>query len=87
MQQSLEAASMAVIQVLQEVTGCSQIRLDDDFYLIGGHSLLILQVIRGLRREFGLDLDPVQFSVNSQVAALITACRPTPDSLQQGSDG
>jgi hypothetical protein len=68
--------SQAVITVLRDVIGIDEVKPADDFFLIGGHSLLILRVIQMLRRDHGLELDARQFAVNSQVAALIASCHP-----------
>jgi acyl carrier protein len=69
----------AVLTVLRETIGDDTISTDDDFYQVGGHSLLILRVTKRLRAEFGLELDLRQFWTNAQVAALISACRPVTD--------
>lgn len=65
-----------VLKVLREVIGNDAVTLTDDFYLVGGHSLLIVRIVRRLKKEFGLVLDPRQFGANSQVAALVAACHP-----------
>lgn len=69
-------AEQAVLQVLREVLDRDSVSPSDDFFLIGGHSLLMVRVIGKLKKEHGLALDARQFGTNSQVAALIAACRP-----------
>lgn len=66
----------AVLTVLRDAIGNDAISVTDDFYEAGGYSLLIIRVVRRLSQEFGLVLEARQFAVNSQVAALIAACRP-----------
>ncbi|MGY0236067.1 acyl carrier protein [Longispora urticae] len=66
----------AVLEVLRDAIGTTDISPADDFYFVGGHSLLIVRVIQRLRRQYGLELSPRQFGANSQIAALIAACRP-----------
>jgi Phosphopantetheine attachment site len=67
-------AGHPLLTVLQDVIGCGPLSPTDDFYLVGGHSLLIVRVTKRLREQFGLHLDPRAFGVNSQLAALIAAC-------------
>ncbi|MEV0238071.1 phosphopantetheine-binding protein [Nonomuraea sp. NPDC050786] len=66
----------AVLLVLCDVIGNDAISLHDDFYMVGGHSLLILKIRHRLRNEFSLDLDLRQFWVNARVDSLVSACRP-----------
>lgn len=70
----------AVLTVLRRIVGNDAIAPSDNFFLIGGHSLLIVKIVRQLRTEYGLDLDARQFASNPQVASLISACRPIPPS-------
>ncbi len=69
--------SETVLLVLREAIGSETISLTDDFYLAGGHSLLIVRIIQRLRKQFAIDLPIRQFGVNSQIAALVAACRPS----------
>jgi amino acid adenylation domain-containing protein len=47
---------MAVAQVWQELLGLDRVGRDDDFFAIGGHSLLAGQLVARLRRLFKVDL-------------------------------
>ena len=62
--------------VLREVIGCDVVRPEDDFYLIGGHSVQIVRIVRLLRTRHQLALDIRAFLKNPQVAALAAACQP-----------
>jgi acyl carrier protein len=64
--------------VLRQVIGCPEVRPEDDFYLLGGHSLLIVQIVRLLRSRHGIELDIRAFAQNPQIAALAAACRAIP---------
>jgi hypothetical protein len=68
-----------VLTVLRELIGNDSISLTDDFYLVGGHSLLILRIVKRLREEFGIHLDARYFGVSSQIAALVAACETLHD--------
>jgi acyl carrier protein len=72
------AKADAVLAVLRDALEDETLGPADDFYLAGGHSLLILRIVRRLADEFGIELDPRQFAVNSQFASLIAAARPLP---------
>jgi hypothetical protein len=69
-------AEHPALLVLSEVLQRDAVSPSDDFFLLGGHSLLLVRVIGKLRKEHGLALDARQFLTNSQVAALMAACRP-----------
>ncbi len=45
-----------VISAWSEALGISDIALDDDFFALGGHSILAMLVISRLREEFAVDL-------------------------------
>lgn len=49
---------------------------DDDFYAVGGHSMLIVQVMRRLRRD-GWHLDPRAFARDSRIRALARSATRT----------
>jgi Phosphopantetheine attachment site len=68
----------AVRSVVAEVLGRADVEPTDDFFAIGGHSLLILRVVRTLLVEHGIVLDARYFGVNAQLAALGAACRKAP---------
>jgi acyl carrier protein len=42
--------------IWREVLGLERVGVYDDFFVIGGHSLLAAQVIARMQREFGIDL-------------------------------
>jgi nonribosomal peptide synthetase DhbF len=71
-----DPTAAAVLAVLRDVIGTDAIAPEDDFYLVGGHSLMILTIARRLKAEHDVVLDPRQIGRNSQVAAIIAACRP-----------
>jgi amino acid adenylation domain-containing protein len=47
---------VAVAQILRELLDLRRVGLDDNFFLLGGHSLLGTQLVLRLRDQFGLDL-------------------------------
>jgi amino acid adenylation domain-containing protein len=49
----------AIARVWQRVLGVSRVGVDDDFFDLGGHSLLVTQVVSQLRRELPSGLRPV----------------------------
>ncbi|MFE3175243.1 amino acid adenylation domain-containing protein, partial [Amycolatopsis sp. NPDC059235] len=46
----------AVAEILAEVLGLDRIGVDDDFFALGGDSILAVQALSRLRRTFGADL-------------------------------
>jgi Phosphopantetheine attachment site len=62
--------------LIADVIGNPDITPVDEFFAAGGHSLLIIPVIRRLKVDHGLVLDPRAFGVNGQIWALAEACHP-----------
>ncbi|WP_370937945.1 non-ribosomal peptide synthase/polyketide synthase [Amycolatopsis sp. cg13] len=50
------AIERAVAEILAEVLGLDRIGVDDDFFALGGDSILAVQALSRLRRAFGADL-------------------------------
>ncbi|GAA3728775.1 hypothetical protein GCM10022225_07690 [Plantactinospora mayteni] len=71
-------ALAAVVTLVRDLLKDPEIRPEDDFFAVGGHSLLIVRIIRRLQIEHGLVLDARAFAVNAQLAALAEACRAVP---------
>jgi amino acid adenylation domain-containing protein len=46
----------ALARIITEVLGISRVSVDDDFFALGGHSLLGAQVVARVRAEFGTEL-------------------------------
>jgi Phosphopantetheine attachment site len=70
--------------LVAEIIGNPDITLVDEFFAAGGHSLLIIPLVRRLELEHGLLLDPRAFGVNAQIWALAEACRPAAESKGTG---
>ncbi|MEU1503426.1 amino acid adenylation domain-containing protein [Kitasatospora sp. NPDC005748] len=67
------ATERAVAEVWAEVLGLGQVGVDDDFYLLGGHSLAILRITALLRERHGIDLTVRSFVADPTVAGLAAA--------------
>ncbi|MES2730455.1 MAG: beta-ketoacyl reductase, partial [Bacteroidota bacterium] len=59
-----------VIRIWQEVLRANNIRLEDDFFDIGGHSLNGSQVINRIEKEFGVKVEIDDLFENGTVTAL-----------------
>jgi acyl carrier protein len=70
------ALSGTVFEVLRIELGRDGISGDDDFFDIGGYSLLIVRIVAILRVEHGIQLSARQFVDDSRIAAIVAACRP-----------
>ncbi len=49
-------AERALAEVWEEVLGVSPVGAEDDFFALGGHSMLAVRLVTRLRRRFGVDL-------------------------------
>ncbi|WP_258575476.1 thioesterase domain-containing protein, partial [Streptomyces shenzhenensis] len=74
----------AVAEVWSEVLGVRRVGADDDFHVLGGHSLAILRIIALLRERHGIELTVRSFLERPTVAGLAAAAEagtPTARSL------
>lgn len=63
-------AETAVAEVWREVLGLAQIGVDDNFFDLGGHSLLLAKVHSRLNERFGVDVSIVELFRHSTIATL-----------------
>jgi amino acid adenylation domain-containing protein len=64
------AAEEAVAAIWCEVLGLEQVGIYDDFYDLGGHSLLLPQVMHRLQRDFGIEVPLHSLVEETTVAGL-----------------
>jgi acyl transferase domain-containing protein len=66
-----QTAVEAVVQaVWQDVLGIDQLRLDDNFFDLGGHSLLLMEMAARINRTFRIDLPQYALLEAPTIAAL-----------------
>ncbi len=65
-----DEAERTIARVWKEVLGLDRVGIYDNFFDLGGHSLLLIQVHERLKRELGLDLPMVELFKHSTVDAL-----------------
>ncbi len=65
-----DETEMAVAEVWQEVLGLERVGLHDNFFDLGGHSLLLIQIHDRLRDRFGRDLPIVDLFKHPTVGSL-----------------
>ena len=63
-----------VIEVYGKVLGTSEVDAKSDFFDLGGHSLLVMQVISTLRTEYGVSVPARQFLTDARAEAVAAAC-------------
>ncbi len=74
-------------QLFREVLGTSEVGVLDDFFAMGGHSLLVAQLLARTRREFGSEVSLQTFFEAPTVAGMAlalaqaTALRADPDEM------
>ncbi|MFF7633471.1 amino acid adenylation domain-containing protein [Kitasatospora sp. NPDC008050] len=60
-------------ELFAEVLGVPRVTIDDSFFALGGHSLLVPRVISGIRRRLGVELAVRTLFERQSVAALLAA--------------
>ncbi len=75
-----------VAALWQDVLGLDRVGLHDNFFDLGGHSLLLVQVAAGLRETFGRDISMVELFRRTTVASLVAWLRED-GGTDGGSDG
>jgi amino acid adenylation domain-containing protein len=71
------ALERRLIAIWQEVLGLGQVGIDDNFFDLGGHSLLLLKVHDRLQREISPDLPLLVLFQSPTVRTLASALRPS----------
>ncbi|CAN5525453.1 N/A [soil metagenome] len=66
------ATERRLLEIVSDVIGRSDIGVDDDFFLVGGHSLLGTQVVVRARDAFGIELTLFHLFEGRTVATLAT---------------
>lgn len=61
--------------IWQEVLGVTAIGIEDDFFVLGGHSLMAIQLIAEIRRRTGAEVPVKAFFQGPTVAALVARIR------------
>ena len=54
--EQLGASARALAAIWREVLSCSTVSSDDDFFMLGGHSLIAVRLLARIRDTFGVDL-------------------------------
>ncbi|HEV3036493.1 MAG TPA: condensation domain-containing protein [Candidatus Angelobacter sp.] len=61
--------------IWREVLGVDAILPEDNFFVLGGHSLMAIQLIAEIRRQIGIEIPVKAFFQEPTVAALVTRIR------------
>jgi acyl transferase domain-containing protein/NADPH:quinone reductase-like Zn-dependent oxidoreductase len=64
-----------LVQIWQDMLGVDSIGIDDDFIALGGNSITALQILYGVRREFGVRLPATAIFQNPTVARFAAVMR------------
>jgi non-ribosomal peptide synthetase component F/SAM-dependent methyltransferase/acyl carrier protein len=64
---------LVLVPIVAEALGLDTIGADDDFFMLGGHSLLVLQIVARIGDEFEIELDPAEVFETSTVGELARA--------------
>ncbi|MEU0842433.1 non-ribosomal peptide synthase/polyketide synthase [Streptomyces sp. NPDC005962] len=68
-----DEAERRTARILAEVLGVEQVGAEDDFFVLGGDSILSIRLTSRLREAFGAEVSPRLVFSHSTVAALATA--------------
>jgi acyl transferase domain-containing protein len=64
-----------MINIWREVLGVAEISPQDNFFVLGGHSLMAIQLIAEIRRQIGAEIPVKVFFQDPTVASLVTRIR------------
>ena len=73
------AIEREIAAIWQKALNIDQIGIDDNFFDLGGHSLLLLEVNQALRKSLQRDLSIVEMFQNPTIASLVQYLTQTPD--------
>lgn len=77
---------LALAEVWQELLGLERVGVYDNFFDIGGHSLLCMRVIARIEERFGVRLRPVDFMLQN-LGQLATVCEERQARADRGRPG
>ena len=72
-QEPLTPTEKNVVEIWEEVLGCGPVSKNDDFFRLGGNSLLAASVLSRIRRSFGVRVPMARFFAEPTVAQLARA--------------
>ena len=75
-----------VAEIWQEALGLQQVGLYDNFFDLGGHSLLSMQVVAQLERTTGLKINPREIMLQT-LTQLAAFCENQTESRQPHTNG
>jgi amino acid adenylation domain-containing protein len=78
-----DETELAVAEVWQEVLGLERVGLHDNFFDLGGHSLLLIQIHDRLRERFGRNLPIVDLFKHPTVGSLARHLSAEPAAAEQ----
>ncbi len=57
-------------RLFAELLGCAEVGAEEDFFALGGHSLLVTQLVSRIRRGFGVELGLAELFAGATVAGI-----------------
>ncbi|MCB0091979.1 MAG: amino acid adenylation domain-containing protein, partial [Caldilineaceae bacterium] len=73
-----DAVEQQLAQMWQQLLGVDPVGLDDNFFRLGGHSILAVQLFSQMRKEFGVDLNIGLLFRYPTLAELAAVIKETP---------
>jgi len=66
----LTETELKLIEIFEAIFSKSHLKREDDFYSLGGHSLLIIQLISDIEKSFLMDLSVMDIMTNPMIGSL-----------------
>ncbi len=83
--QPASATEQALARFISDLLGSASVGLDDDFFDLGGHSLLIIQLLSHLKARYGLALPIDKFYTHATVRSLASLVDALPAPMVKAS--
>lgn len=78
-----DAVESAIVKCMATLLKRDAVGVNDDFFDLGGHSLLVIKLVASIRKQLGIEMPPASVFDHSTPSALALAVRSVSDDADQ----